>query len=471
MKVFDGFAVLKEKRDISYFLIRSLGLNVGDCFEEGDNVVIIGTSVLARCIYQDIKNKVNVLGFMDAVLSHDEMENLPVWHGIDKGFWSAVQDCKAVKVIAVDYTDTDSVEVAFKVLPLEWDLVLVEALMYAVYYKDLIKRKHLNKGYDEKKDPLICWNRKSGSFDNILFSLSLYVIFQYMMINNSWHKDTWCCALAGSGAMAKMFHRGFELCDVANTQDTSWNAKEDFLMTACRKVLLAEYAKRHNITVVGVDHNSMAGFFFGTNFILLEDGYSNYDEKRYWAERFTITMPDGRSYIAGGHNDYVRQIVLTGRGGEAPADLRDKCCIINLMAIWKEKTAAEKKRIKDFFDFPEERIKKLLSEGRDCYLVTENYYLAGEMTAEDQIAMYGEILKKYDNKKVVIKPHPNDYLDYKKHFPDCEVVSGFFPMELIPLEGIMIRKVIGVMSNSMLGIFPPDVVEKYPEYYDKFKNI
>lgn len=468
MTVFDGFTVLKARRADCYFIIKSLGLNVGDCFEEGDNVVIVGTSLLARCIYHDIKNRVNVLGFMDAVPSHDEMENLPVWHGVNRFFWSAAKKCGAVKVIAVDYTDIGSIEATFKPLPLEWDLVLVEAIMYAVYYKDFLKRRHLEKRYEAKEDPLICWNRKTEAFDNVLFSMSLYVIFLYMMINDSWHKDTWCCALAGSESMAGMFHRGFQLCDVMVSCDSSWYAKEDVFMTRLRIVLLAEYAKRHNITVVGVDHSSLAGFFFGTNFILLEDGNWNYQDKSTW---FQITMPDGGTYISGGYNDYVKQIVLTGRA-EAPAELQSKYLIISLREIWKEKNEAEKKRIKDFFEFPEERIKKLLSEGRDHWLVTGNYYAAAMMTEEQQISVYGEILAKYDQKRVVIKPHPNDYLDYKQHFPDCEVVSGFFPMELLPLEGIVIRKIIGVNSTAMMGIFPPDMVDSYPEYEhcDKFKN-
>lgn len=72
-------------------------------------------------------------------------------------------------------------------------------------------------------------------------------------------------------------------------------------------------------------------------------------------------------------------------------------------------------------------------------------------TEENRIAMYREIVSMYaDQYKIIIKPHPIDRVDYEKEFPDCLVMPGNFPVEILNIHNAYnIAKAVTVYSTSM----------------------
>ena len=67
---------------------------------------------------------------------------------------------------------------------------------------------------------------------------------------------------------------------------------------------------------------------------------------------------------------------------------------------------------------------------------------------------YKDIVEKYGEGRLIIKPHPRDDFDYKKLFPDAVVIDyPFLPVEALGfLPGININKAITWCSTSISGI-------------------
>ena len=61
-----------------------------------------------------------------------------------------------------------------------------------------------------------------------------------------------------------------------------------------------------------------------------------------------------------------------------------------------------------------------------------------------------EVLSLYDSKKVMIKPHPSDEVDYEKYFPECSVIGKAFPVQMIRWAGIELDKIIMLGEHTCM---------------------
>ncbi len=84
--------------------------------------------------------------------------------------------------------------------------------------------------------------------------------------------------------------------------------------------------------------------------------------------------------------------------------------------------------------------------------------------------MYKYILKKFEGKNLIIKPHPRDEIDYKKIFNDSVILKRTYPIEILNfVNNISIKRCITAFSTSIDGInfceekikLGYDFVEKY----------
>ena len=82
----------------------------------------------------------------------------------------------------------------------------------------------------------------------------------------------------------------------------------------------------------------------------------------------------------------------------------------------------------------------------------------------DIIDIYGK------DAQVIIKPHPRDVLDYELEFPDCVVLSGRFPMEMMNfLPDIRVKKVISVFTVPSSIRFAEETVFLGEDFMDKYE--
>lgn len=66
-------------------------------------------------------------------------------------------------------------------------------------------------------------------------------------------------------------------------------------------------------------------------------------------------------------------------------------------------------------------------------LLTERFYVLGKMDQEEQKKFYQEVVYKYiPEKKLIVKPHPDDAIDYREIFLNAIVVPREAPAELLP---------------------------------------
>ncbi len=73
---------------------------------------------------------------------------------------------------------------------------------------------------------------------------------------------------------------------------------------------------------------------------------------------------------------------------------------------------------------------------------------------------------------VVIKPHPRETLDYAAYRPDCTVLKGRFPIEILNyLVGVHFRRAITIVSTSLDGInFCDEKIRLGEDFWDAYED-
>lgn len=96
--------------------------------------------------------------------------------------------------------------------------------------------------------------------------------------------------------------------------------------------------------------------------------------------------------------------------------------------------------------------KKIYFGGRkSVILLTEQFANLGCMSELQQKQVYLELAHgKLKNKKVVVKPHPDDNIDYREIFPDAEIITEKFPSELLPF--VFLKKPRYITTLGSTGI-------------------
>ena len=96
--------------------------------------------------------------------------------------------------------------------------------------------------------------------------------------------------------------------------------------------------------------------------------------------------------------------------------------------------------------------------------------------------LFGDVIDMYrDDYRVIVKPHPRDVLDYETQFPDCVVIRGRFPMEVInDMRVLRVDKLVSVITQidnvtfarekEYLGL---DFLDKYeaPEIHRRLDSL
>lgn len=190
-------------------------------------------------------------------------------------------------------------------------------------------------------------------------------------------------------------------------------------------------------------------------FNLVEDGILNYEN---------------HDFMKFASNKFVKHVYLTGRL-PTPIEFKDKIIFVDMKKRWKEFSAQKKQEIVDLFHFDYDKLLHLVTNGRDKILLTQNFYRYGRCTVEEQVQIYREILSNYDMKEIIIKPHPEDEIDYKKYFPKCYLLKDKFPFELCFFTNLPLKKLISVNSTSTYGLWDEKYVERHEEMLERLKDL
>lgn len=218
-------------------------------------------------------------------------------------------------------------------------------------------------------------------------------------------------------------------------------------------IFFAKLIIKNNILIYGQDHLLIGNkLLLFKNFYLIEDGSMSYSTilvdyfaKRQGIKKIIDTIFQRKKML--GRDSAVKKIYLTGLA-PIPEEIKNKVEIINLKELWNKKSDVEKEEILNIFGFDKNIVNNI--KNRKYILYTQPLSEDEILLESEKIELYSKILEKYDKNYVVLKKHPREKTDYKKIFPDIEVMDQVFPAELLTLLDIHFEKAITIFSTAAL---------------------
>lgn len=210
---------------------------------------------------------------------------------------------------------------------------------------------------------------------------------------------------------------------------------------------LKKYLNSKYKLVMSCDHRLLGQYFLnhGKEYFLIEDGSATYTNRGI--KNLKLRNILGLNSQNFGRSKMCKKIYLTGLA-PIPEDIKDKVEIINLQELWNKKTKEEKQEILEIFGFNIELINNLKNKSKVIY--TQPLSEDGVISEEEKIKLYSKIISNYNKNDLVIKKHPREKTDYKKVFPEIEVLNQNFPAELFSVLNIKFQKAITIFSTAAL---------------------
>lgn len=135
-----------------------------------------------------------------------------------------------------------------------------------------------------------------------------------------------------------------------------------------------------------------------------------------------------------------------------------KKIVMGLQEAWKNASENKKNEILAIFGITENDKLELMKRP---YIVFTNPLYPDYISLEDHKCIYRNIINKYPNDKIVIKPHPRDRVDYESLIPGVCVFKKIVPSQLLDLIGVKFNKAITVCSSAVKSFSYPIEIDWY----------
>ena len=159
-----------------------------------------------------------------------------------------------------------------------------------------------------------------------------------------------------------------------------------------------------------------------------------------------------------GRNEYVKNIFLRG-SGKIPEDIKNKVKIVNLKELWSQLDFSSQNKILDVFGLDVEKLK--IIEAKNTILFTQPFSEDKVISEDEKVDLYKKIIKNYDKRSLVIKPHPREKTEYNKIFEDIMILENSFPAELLLLSKFKFEKVVTISSTAVSVFFNKSEIDFY----------
>ena len=124
-----------------------------------------------------------------------------------------------------------------------------------------------------------------------------------------------------------------------------------------------------------------------------------------------------------GENKYIKQIIVLNKC----KTVLKKQKKFNVRKSMKRLSRKKKNLILQFFISKQYEVKE-----QDTILLTQRFSVNGIMSEDEQINLYQVMVREMlDEKRLIIKPHPDETIDYQLLFPKSLVISNTVPSELL----------------------------------------
>lgn len=155
-----------------------------------------------------------------------------------------------------------------------------------------------------------------------------------------------------------------------------------------------------------------------------------------------------------GHNQQCKAIYLTEEN-TAPVLKGKKVRVNSMSSLWTQASDAKKQFIMDLFDITDEDITLLSS--RPNIFFSQPIIEVFKLSEEEYLSVLVNIFRNYPYDSLIIKTHPRDKFDYKKHFPEIRVFTKPISSQLLQILGLSPKKVITIASTAIEAF--PETVE------------
>lgn len=187
------------------------------------------------------------------------------------------------------------------------------------------------------------------------------------------------------------------------------------------------------------------------NSYLIEDGLGNYlglETPKYNESKFLQFFG---VYINNYHEGYgthknIKKIYLTKQ--DVPEIIKNKVDIIDMEKKWNNLSKNDKNKILEIFNIDLDDID---FDDETVLILTEPLAEGNIITLEDELEIYKNIIEKFKDKNIIIKPHPRDSKNYGKLFPDIKIIDKYFPIELLNLIDIEPSIACSMVSTALLN--------------------
>lgn len=182
------------------------------------------------------------------------------------------------------------------------------------------------------------------------------------------------------------------------------------------------------------------------NIVKLEDAYNSFKRElepmKIWGKWSCITPYIGKYYPEDCfRSDNIRKIIISQEIDGLPDKLRKKVVIKDTKLLIDKHKDEIGRILVGLYDFD---IKNL--NENTVMVLTQPLAQYGYCTRKEQKVLYKRICKRYNNKNIVIKPHPADKMNYTAL---GMVLNRAFPIEVLNFTDVRIDTVITFGSSAI----------------------
>lgn len=222
------------------------------------------------------------------------------------------------------------------------------------------------------------------------------------------------------------------------------------------RILLFFKTFNYDVEVYGHAQTPFSYIFFeNKNSNIIEDGMENYTSEITETHQINPII-DTFLHICGfyflnmaecyGSHKNIKNVYLTNKNNHPL--IKDKVRIINIKELWNNLTKDDHQKLLKIFNVDIEGIN---FNKKTALLLTEPLSETDtmEITEEEELNIYNEIINKFDDYQIIIKPHPRDTKDFEKIFPNMKIINKNFPVEILTMLNIHPTVVCSVVSTAL----------------------
>ena len=196
-------------------------------------------------------------------------------------------------------------------------------------------------------------------------------------------------------------------------------------------------------------------FYENENSNLIEDGLWNYSPDIRETHKINPII-DKILHICGiyflnahealGSHKNIKHIYLT-RENNHPL-IKDKVIVFDMEKEWNQLSQDKQKEILNIFNI---NLDNIDFKGKTALILTQPLSEDNVTTLDEEMRIYDELIEKFKDYRTLIKPHPRENKNYKKRYPNIEIIDKNFPIELLKLINVKPTIVCSVVSTALLN--------------------